>query len=88
MVKRNFLVFVLLSLVIVLVGVIFLFLDKEIFIPAFTNDTGENIIVNGWPIVVIGLVMLLFGLLIKWSVRNDRSKNDAMGDPSTTELID
>ena len=50
MVKRNFLIFVLLSLTIVLMGVIFLFLDKDMFIPGFTNDTRENIIVNGWPI--------------------------------------
>ena len=88
MVKRNFLIFVLLSLTIVLMGVIFLFLDKDMFIPGFTNDTRENIIVNGWPIVVIGLVMLLTGLLGKWSTNNDQRKNKDIKYPPPTEEVD
>jgi hypothetical protein len=88
MIKRNFLIFVLLSLTIVLIGVIFLILDKDMFIPGFTNDTKENIIVNGWPIVVIGVVMLLIGLLGKWSDNNDQRKNKDIRYPPPMEEVD
>ena len=87
MAKRNFLIFIFLSLTIVLMGIIFIFLDKDIFIPGFTNDTKEDIIVNGWPIVVIGSVMLLFGLLMRWSDTNDRNKNKDIKYPPPTEEI-
>jgi len=86
--KRNFAVFVFLSLLIVLMGVVFLFLDKDIFIPGFTNDTKEDIIVDGWPIVVIGAVMLFIGLLGKWSDYNDQRKNKDIKYPPPTEEID
>ena len=86
--KRNFLIFVLLSLLIVLLGVIFLLIDEKVFIPGFTNDTRENIIVDGWPIVVIGLVMLSVGLLGKWSDSNDQRKNSDARYPPPSEYFD
>ena len=88
MAKRNLTIFVFLSLFIVLLGVIFLFLDKDIFIPGFINDSHENVNVNGWPIVVIGVVMLLMGLLGKWSDNNDQRKNKDIKYPPPTEFFD
>jgi uncharacterized membrane protein len=88
MAKRNFIIFVFSCFFIVFLGVIFLFVDKDIFIPGFTNDTHENILVNGWPIIIIGVVMLLIGLLMKWSDNNDQRKNKGIKYPPPTEFFD
>ena len=88
MAKRNLLIYFLLSLSIVLFGVIVLFLDMDIFIPGFTNDTKQDIIVNGWPIVAIGIVMLLIGLLGKLSDNNDQRKNKDIKYLPPTEEVD
>ena len=85
--KRNLTIFIYLSIFIVLLGSIFLFLDKDIFIPGFTNDTKQDIIVNGWPIVAIGVVMLLIGLLGKLS-DNDQRKNKDIKHLPPTEFFD
>ena len=60
----------------------------DIFIPGFINDTHVNSIVNGWSISVIGVVMLLMGLLGKWSDKNDQRKNINIKHPPPTELFD
>jgi len=86
MAKRNFTIFVLLGVTIVLIGVIFLLLGKDMFIPGFVSDS-EDISVNGWPIVIIGVAMLFMGLLMKWSGANDQRKNKDIKYPPPTEEV-
>ena len=87
-VKRGWIMFISSCLFISFLGFLFLLFDKKIFIPGFINDSGQNIIVNGWPIVVIGIVSLLFGLMIKWAANNEKTESSGPGEPPRTELVD
>jgi len=87
-VKRGWIVFIASCLFISILGLLFLLFDKKIFIPGFINDSRQDIIVNGWPIVVIGVVSFLFGLLLKWAANNEKPVSTGTGEPPRTELID
>lgn len=87
-VKRGWIIFITSCLFISFLGFVFLLFDIKIFIPGFINDSGHDIIVNGWPIVVIGIVSLLFGLLIKWAANNEKPVSTGPEEPPRTELVD
>jgi len=87
-VKRGWIIFIGSCTLLSVLGLLFLLFDKKIFIPAHVNDTDQNIIVNGWPIVVIGIVSLLFGLLIKWAANNEKPVSTGPEEPPRTELVD
>ncbi len=85
--RRGWIVYVVSCLFISLLGTLFLLFDKKIFIPGFINES-HDIVVNGWPIVVIGIVCLLFGVLIKWSINNEKDRSSVVGEPPRTELVE
>ena len=87
-VKRGWIIFIGSCTLVSVLGLLFLLIDKKIFIPGFINDSGQDILVNGWPIVVIGIVSLLLGLLIKWAANNERPVSTGPEEPPRTELVD
>ena len=86
--KYGFSLFIFLSIAIIILGLIFLLLDKKAFVPGFVNDTQENWIWNGWAIMLVGLGMLLFGFFIKWIIRREQSDNQQTIDLPPLEFVD
>jgi hypothetical protein len=72
MAKRNFIVFVLLSLVVVVIGIYYVTFDKQIYIPGYISDSRGEGSFSGWTIIICGVVMLLFGFLIKWIANKEK----------------
>jgi len=86
--KRNFKIYVFLSVAIIILGLFLLLYDKKVFVPGSLTETPENWLWNGWIIMFVGMAMLLHGLFIKWTISKERSRNQSTTDPPSTELIE
>ena len=73
--KHGFKIFVFLSIAIIVLGLLFLLFDKKTYFPGVVFGISENQFWDGRGMIVMGSVMLLFGLLLKWVIKRDKSDN-------------
>jgi hypothetical protein len=66
MAKRNFLIFVILSSVVIITGIAYTLFDKKIYIPGYMVDSAKDGNFGGWAIIAMGIGMLLMGFFVKW----------------------
>ena len=87
--KYGFRIFVFSSIAIIVLGLLFLLFDKKTYFPGVVLGISENQFWDGKGIIVMGSVMLLFGLLLKWVIKRDKSDNgNDINLPPPTEFVD